>query len=71
MMLTRSKKHIFLQLNFMRGIDYVYYGDQKTDTLTADERELLRLYRNASDRGQALAIGNLQGSQQDTDLLVG
>lgn len=57
--------------HFDLSIDYVYYGEQKENALTPDERELLRLYRSASERGQALAIGNLQGSQQDTDLLVG
>lgn len=39
--------------------------------LTEEEKELIRLWRGASDVGRAKAIGNLEATQEDTDSAVG
>lgn len=50
--------------HFGLSIDYVYYGED--NSLSKDESKLLNLYRNSTEEGKWLAIGNLQASQQVT-----
>ena len=39
--------------------------------LTQDEYEMLRLYRNATERGRGMAIADLKNYQEDTASAVG
>lgn len=48
--------------HFGLSIDYVYYGNDSG--LNEEESKLLHLYRNSTEEGKWLAIGNLQASQQ-------
>ena len=47
------------------NIAYLMGWDDSLKTLTQQEYELLLLFRNATNEGKMLAIGNLQASQQD------
>ena len=55
--------------HFGLSIDYVYYG--KDANISEEESKLLLLYRNSTDEGKWLVMGNLQASQQDTTSKVG
>ena len=55
--------------HFGLSIDYVYYGED--NSINEEESKMLFLYRNSTDEGKWLAIGNLQASQQDTASAVG
>jgi len=49
--------------------DQIAWGSKMT--LSEDEKELIILWRGASDVGRAKAIGNLEATQEDTDSAVG
>lgn len=49
--------------------DQIAWGSKMI--LSEEERELIILWRGASDVGKAKAIGNLEATQEDTDSAVG
>lgn len=52
------------------NIAYLMGWDDTLRSLTQDEYDLIRLYRNSTHDGKLLAIGNLQASQQDSTQLL-
>ena len=48
------------------NVAYLMGWDDSLRKLTQEEFELITMFRNATEQGKALAIGNLQASQQDT-----
>lgn len=56
-----------LAISLKTNVAYLMGWNESLKGLSQDEFKLIMLYRNATDYGKALAIGNLQASQQDTD----
>lgn len=53
------------------NVAFLMGWDNSLRGLSQDEYELIELYRKSTAHGKALAIGNLQASQEDTVSAVG
>lgn len=49
------------------NIAYLMGWDDSLRSLTQEDFDLIRLFKNSTQNGRLLALGNLQASQQDTD----